>query len=233
MPIFGSDMPPLVGTAAVGDVEDTKTFYNDNALILRTGTLALTGNANVGDVEDTKTFYKDDLKTRLTGTLALTGDAVVGDVRLAKTFYKDDLKTRLTGTAIVVHDVNGEDVSLQSANGSYTIYFEVSGNIPIGGDVVILAKSITLDQASEVEACFGGAAKFAVAGNRCKLQFFIDGIQQSESGYLDNQHRLFYSGANKPCSSGARNIYVNAHNYGDAAWAVHHTMIVFGGATKI
>ena len=88
----------LTGNAAVGDVEKGKTFYNTNLKTKQTGTLELTGNAVAGDVEKNKTFYNTNLKTKQTGTLELTGNAAVGDVLSGKTFYNTDLKTKRTGT---------------------------------------------------------------------------------------------------------------------------------------
>jgi len=93
----------LTGNAAVGEVANTKTFYNTDPRTRLTGTYVppvLTGDAEVGDVADGKTFYKDDATVQLTGTLALTGDAVVGDVATGKLFYKDDLYTQLTGSYV-------------------------------------------------------------------------------------------------------------------------------------
>lgn len=111
-------------TAAVGDVEKGKTFYNTNLKTKQTGTLELTGNAAVGDVLSGKTFYNTDLKTKRTGTMPNKGATNITISEFATTipagYYNGSGK-------VVMPLVAGDEIELYRS-GSFIVDYSSSGS---------------------------------------------------------------------------------------------------------
>ena len=109
-------------TAAVGDVEKSKTFYAGGSK--KTGTLELTGNAAVGDVLSGKTFYNTDLKTKRTGTMPNKGatNITISEFRttIPAGYYNGSGK-------IVMPLVAGDEIALYRG-GSFKVWYSTSGS---------------------------------------------------------------------------------------------------------
>lgn len=157
------------------------------------------------------------------------GDLAVGNIKAGITIFGKDGTLAMTMT----HDVQGSDVDGQGSIGSVDWYLETTGDIAAGANVTLLTTTIDCAQATVIEAAYF-IESFVNNANTVKLQLYIDGVAQGETGFIVALlGYLYYDIGYGSVASGARIVYLNAHNY-DVVFAdkVKFAGGLFAGACK-
>lgn len=213
--------------AVVGDVKSSKTFYSVT-LPKKTGTLPTVALAPASDA------YPQGYHPGEGGGLpAVDADLVVTNIKSGITIF-GKLGT-FTGT--ITHDTQGTEADNQDYESiSKDVQCQQSGGIGIGGDLVVLTKTLTCLQATVIHAHCAVIA-FADGTNATKAQLYVDGVAQGESGFLPlndfTTGALYNKQANKAVASGARTFYLNLHNYSGSDSNVVFVGGIGGGCSKL
>jgi len=162
--------------------------------------------------------------------------AVEADVLAPETFIAGDKTLRTgTGTAgVIAHDHQRIHFTATNRTEMQEINYLQSDLAPPGGDVTFLGTTPTFEQATIFEGCFGGA--YATSGtDAMKLRFFLDGVQQSESGYLLRfSLEPVQSQAYKAVAAGDRVVRLDAHNYhATNSYRCYNMGVIFGAGCKV
>lgn len=132
----------------------------------------------------------------------------------------------------VVYDAQNCDVDSQVGSGPITVRFEEPVMDP-GSDVTILTTTIACAQTTALQAAYFVAGK-ASNVNSLKLQMYIDGVAQGETGYVGNTAWVQnYDIGHEAVSSGSRTAYLNCHNYGGAVTLMSFSGIIFACCGKV
>lgn len=143
----------------------------------------------------------------------------MADVGRVNTVDLDDIgKINLMdvpAAGVIVHDTQDKDVDPQTYSMSVPIYHtEIS--VLKDGDTVIFTVTLNCAQATVVQAVYIVEMYVSVSfPAKAKLQMYIDGVAQGETGYIpnDGKFRLYNDMGNEAVSSGDRTVYLNVHNY--------------------
>lgn len=235
-----------MGVKIIGEVIDDLAKINGADIITA-------GDAVVGEVKTGSTFYAGS-STLLTGngtqTLNAANDTVNAGYYAATTLHDVDADLAeaniadgveifgITGILVagaIVHDDQDKDVDSQATSLARTIHCEVSPNVPVGGDTTLFTVTITCAQATVVQVAYIVSANEHTEPNGIKLQMYIDGVAQGETGFLpnDNEFHIYSDMGNKAVSSGDRIVYLNAHNYSGTQYALYITGGIYAGCTKL
>ncbi|MBA7704519.1 hypothetical protein ES703_113333 [subsurface metagenome] len=135
----------------------------------------------------------------------------------------DDQDKAITGTTGWI----GDDVDITSI-----------GNVLQASDELLLTVTITCEQATILQAVYfaGCLSPTGSPTNALKVQMYIDGVAQGESGFLpdDDRFHLYSDMGNKAVALGDRVVYLNAHNYdAEDMAAIYIIGGIHGGCTKL